>query len=199
MNQLEDHQERRPSIPLRHPTWEERDSLISRWGHAALATCLIVLMSLCACTYRRAYLSYPHHPGEVPLHATSLDGERLGVIRAREGGPVWKDCTDVAEGSIWVLVEQTKRLGGNAIGEVRFFPSRPHLNPEEAVCRQRWGWLLVWPVLLTPAFQLADVEATAYRVPPDTISSKLYVIPDSPVERAEMVARIARQMVPIGD
>jgi hypothetical protein len=40
--------------------------------------------------------------------------------------------------------------------------------PDESVttdrpcCRQLWGWMLVWPVLATPAFQIAKGEETAY-------------------------------------
>lgn len=31
---------------------------------------------------------------------------------------MWKDCTKVAEAAVWVLIEDTRRLGGNAVGNV---------------------------------------------------------------------------------
>ncbi|MCP4897644.1 MAG: hypothetical protein GY906_11785, partial [bacterium] len=63
-------------------------------------------------------------------------------------------------------------------------------NPEEPKCRQRWGWILIWPVLATPAFQVAQVEATAYRVDPAQVSSSLFFIPETRSEQAQLVEKI---------
>jgi hypothetical protein len=196
MERSRDRNSCRSAVPRDEGGQMARGSIVTRRGSRFGATCLVTVLSLSACTYQRAYLSYPYTAGKIPVKSTSVEGERLGIVHGHAGGPVWANCTDVAENSIWVLIEQTTRLGGNAVGDVRWFPPHASPNPEEAVCRQRWGWILIWPMLLTPAFQVAEVEATAYRVSPDTTSSSLYVIPDSPAERAELVARISRQTLP---
>jgi hypothetical protein len=157
---------------------------------------LVVLAS--ACTYQRAYLSYQEQQGGVGLRADTWEGERLGVVRASEGGAIWRDCTTLAEGSVWVLVEETRKLGGNAIGDFRWVPQHPRHSTEAPMCRQRWGWLLIWPALLTPAFQSAGVEAVAYRVtdPAAAARAGLSLIPDSDGERRLLAARIAAEAAP---
>jgi hypothetical protein len=144
-----------------------------------------------ACAYQRAYVAYDHPEQGLPLAATSFAGEAIGVVRAAEGGPVWKDCTAVARAAVWVLIDETRRLGGNAVGNIRWFPNDPGDTTDRPCCRQRWGWILVWPLLATPAFQIAEVEGTAYRLAePVNHASAVYLIPESAEARAELVARI---------
>ncbi len=163
------------------------------WSVIATA---VLLLGAAACTHQRAYLSYEDSPGEIRLRAGGWDGERLGVVRASEGGPIWKDCTDVAEASIWMLMEATREMGGNAIGEFRWVPQHPKHSSEEPTCRQRWGWFLVWPALASPAFQSAGVEAVAYRVEnPGAAREGLYIVPESEAERLVLAHRIASEVV----
>lgn len=152
-----------------------------------------LLLAVSACTYHRAYISYEDQAGDIAMRARSWDGERLGVVRASEGGAVWKDCTTVAEASIWVLMDEARRLGGNAIGDFRWVPQHPEHSSEVPMCRQRWGWFLIWPAVLSPAFQSAGVEAVAYRIPDaETPRAGLYPIPESRAERQALAERIAR-------
>jgi len=152
-----------------------------------------VALTLTACTYHRAYISYDEQSADVQLRADAWQGERLGVVRASEGGAVWKDCTEVAEASIWVLMEEARKLGGNAIGDFRWVPRHPEHSSDAPTCRQRWGWFLIWPAVLSPAFQSAGVEAVAYRVA-DAAPQRtgLFRIPDSESERMELARAIAR-------
>ena len=92
-------------------------------GVAVVTVALALVVS--ACTYHRAYISYDDPKGDVMLRAGAWQGERLGVVRASEGGAIWKDCTTVAEASVWVLMEETRKLGGNAIGDFRWVPQHP--------------------------------------------------------------------------
>ncbi|MCP4902390.1 MAG: hypothetical protein GY906_35940, partial [bacterium] len=90
----------------------------------------ILLFAFCvvplgACTYHRAYIDYPEGTGEMPLRAGAFSGEALGPVRGGEGGAIWKDCTKVAQASVWVMIQQTQAMGGNAIGNIRWFPDRP--------------------------------------------------------------------------
>jgi hypothetical protein len=161
---------------------------------AVLLACLVAMMPLgSACTYQRAYIAYADNPGQVPLSAAPFDGEVLGVVTASESGQVWKDCTKVAEAAVWVLIDETRRLGGNAVGNIRWFPTRPTVTPDRPMCRQRWGWVLVWPMLLTPAFQVAQAEATAYRVADPVPAAGLYLLPETRSDDADLVDRIVRE------
>jgi hypothetical protein len=155
---------------------------------ALLATAVILSG---ACTYQRAYIAYDRYKGGLPLAATPLDGEAVGVVTAAESGPVWKDCTKVAEAAVWVLIDETRGVGGNAVGNIRWFPDETAATTDRPCCRQRWGWVLVWPVLATPAFQIARVRGTAYRLAaPKRDANGLYVIPETEDAWADLVARI---------
>jgi len=160
-------------------------------SHVMLAAAVIVGSGL-GCSYHRAYISYTQYQDDVRVAATGWEGQRLGTVSAGEGGAIWERCTDVAEGSMWVLMEDARRMGGNALGEVRWVPQNPGRTTDEPTCKKKWGWFLVWPVLVTPGFMSARVEAVAYAVP-DTSAAQagLILIPDNPVERAALAARLA--------
>lgn len=162
----------------------------------ALVSCAALLCSGIGCSYHRAYVSYAKYEEDVQVAAAGWDGRRLGPVSAREGGALWEKCTDVAAGSLWVLMEDTRKMGGNAIGEIRWIPRNPNRSTADPTCRKKWGWILVWPVLATPAFQSARVEAVAYRVP-DTSAAEagLYLIPNDPDERQSLARRIANDTV----
>jgi hypothetical protein len=153
--------------------------------------CVVVFGSAFGCSYHRAYVSYSEHEDEVQVAAAGWDGRRLGPVSAREGGALWEKCTAVAEGSLWVLMEDTRKMGGNAIGEIRWIPRNQNRTTEDPTCRKKWGWVLIWPVLATPAFQSARVEAVAYNVS-DTSAAEagLYLIPEDPDERRVLAQEI---------
>jgi hypothetical protein len=92
---------------------------------------------------------------------------------------------------LWVLMEDTRKMGGNAIGEIRWIPRNPSRTTADPTCRKKWGWVLIWPLLATPAFQSARVEAVAYNVPDTgTAEAGLYLIPENASERAALVRRV---------
>ena len=168
-------------------------SWIRVWSMVAAA---VLTVGASACTYQRAYIDYEERTGDIRMRAGAWDGERLGVVRASEGGPVWKDCTAVAEASIWMLMEATRERGGNAIGDFRWVPQHPERSSDAPMCRQRWGWFLVWPAVLSPAFQSAGVEAVAYLVESSEAAREgLYVIPESEDGRVVLAQQIASEMV----
>ena len=146
--------------------------------------CLVVLASGVGCSYHRAYVSYSKVEEDVQVAAAGWDGRRLGPVSAREGGALWEKCTSVAEGSLWVLMDDARKMGGNAIGEIRWIPRNQKRATSDPTCRKKWGWILIWPVLATPAFQSARVEAVAYNLP-DTSATEagLYIIPEDPDDR----------------
>jgi len=156
---------------------------------AVLMGGVLLLATGLGCSFHRAYVSYPEYEKDVQVAAAGWEGRRLGPVSAREGGALWETCTAVAEGSLWVLMEDTRRMGGNAIGEIRWIPLNSKRSTDEPTCRKKWGWVLIWPVLATPAFMSARVEAVAYNVPDASVTQAgLYRIPEDPGER-EILAR----------
>jgi hypothetical protein len=159
-----------------------------------LSVFCLILVAASGCSFHRAYISYDSVDNDVQVAAEGWDGRRLGPVSAREGGALWEKCTAVAEGSLWVLMEDTRKMGGNAIGEIRWIPNSRKRSTDDPTCRKKWGWILIWPVLATPAFQSARVEAVAYNVP-DTGAAQagLYLIPDAESERASLARRIVAE------
>jgi hypothetical protein len=144
------------------------------------------------CSYHRAYVSYSEYQGDIQVASKGFEGQRLGPVSAGEGGAIWERCTDVARGSLWVLMEDARRMGGNALGDIRWVPQHPGRTTDQPTCKKKWGWFLVWPVLVTPGFMSARVEAVAYAVPdPRAAEAGLVVIPEDPAERATLAARLA--------
>jgi hypothetical protein len=164
----------------------------------------VAVVAGAGCTYHRAYLDYEAFTARLPVQAGAVTGERLGVVRAAEGGPIWRECTDVARGSLWVLIENARALGANAIGDVAWYPVKAEIDHRVPQCKQKWGWFLVWPVLLTPGFQSAIVEGTAYRVATEAPPrAGVYLIPAAAEARRALAARIEADLtagaIPAGD
>jgi hypothetical protein len=136
-------------------------------------------------------VSYTDHD-DIKLSAVGFDGKKLGKVTARERGPIWSNCTRLAEGSVWVLMEEAKKLGGNAIGEIRWLPDKPARTTTDPVCQQKYGWFLIWPTLATPLFQKASVEGQAYLIEDEErMPTGAYLIPETEIERRRLAAVIS--------
>ncbi len=157
--------------------------------------CVLLIPAVYGCSYHRAYVSYSEYEEDVQVAAAGWEGRRLGPVSAAEGGALWERCTDIAEGSLWILMEDTRRMGGNAIGEIRWIPRNRARATDQPTCRKKWGWVLIWPMLATPAFQSARVEAVAYNVPDASVTQAgLYRIPDDLGERETLARRIVAEV-----
>jgi hypothetical protein len=151
----------------------------------------LLIMFAAGCSYHRAYISYNEYDEDIQVAAAGWEGRRLGPVSAGEGGAIWERCTDVAAGSMWILMEDTRAMGGNAIGEIRWIPQDPKRTTNQPTCKKKWGWFLVWPVLVTPGFMSARVEAIAYNVPDASAAQAgLYLIPEDPKERKVLARRL---------
>jgi len=158
--------------------------------------CVVLLAAAFGCSYHRAYVSYSEYQEDVRVASAGWEGRRLGPVSAGEGGALWEKCTDIAEGSLWILMEDTRRMGGNAIGEIRWIPQNRNRTTDQPTCKKKWGWVLIWPVLATPGFMSAKVEAVAYNVPDaDVTQAGLYRIPEDLDEREILVQRIVADTV----
>lgn len=167
------------------------DSSHSRPNGNAIAAALVLVVLLAGgCSSHSAFISYEEYT-EVPLQASSFQGERLGPIFIKEGGAIWKECTDVARGSLWRLIDEAKRRGGNAVGDIRWMPKTSAPFADRPICKRRWGYFLIWPILATPAFMAANVEGVVYRIDtPEVDIAGLYLLPDSDSETALLVERM---------
>jgi len=160
----------------------------------ALMTCVVMVAAAGGCSYHRAYISYDRNQDDVRIAASAWDGQRLGPVTASEGGAIWEKCTDVAEGSVWVLMDEARRMGGNALGDIRWVPQTPSRSTEIPTCKKKWGWFLIWPVLVTPAFMSASVEAVAYDVPDlDRLPEGVVAIPESDADRVALARQIVHE------
>lgn len=170
--------------------------MIDRSAVAVVACCAVVLAST-SCTYHRAHIDYAEYADRMPLSADTFEGERLGPIAANEAGAFWNDCTKAARGTLWILMDDTKRMGGNAIGEIRWIPKKEKHVTELPTCRKAWGWLVLFPATLSPVFMSSRAEAQAFRIPEGaTPTAGVYRIPDSDRDRAAVVDRILAESLP---
>ena len=157
-----------------------------RWARW-VAVCVALATLTSGCSHHRAHISYDEYD-EVRLQPESFDPstaqvERLGEVFVREGGAIWRECTDVARGALWLLVDEAKRRGGNAVGDIRWMPRSDPWFGERPTCKRRWGFFLVWPVLATPAFMAANVEGVIYRIEDHHApAAGVYRLPDSEAE-----------------
>jgi len=157
----------------------------------SLLVCCALLAATTSCTYHRAHIDYADYAEKIPLSADGFEGERLGTVAANEAGAIWNDCTKSAKGTLWILMDESKRLGGNAIGEIRWIPNKEKQTTELPTCRKGWAWFLVCPVLLTPVFMSSRAEAQAFRIPQGaTPAVGRYRIPESDEDRSELIERI---------
>jgi len=156
-----------------------------------LAGSLVVLVT--ACSYQRAQIDYSEFADRMPMRTASFDGKNLGTVVANDGGAFWNDCGKAARGSLWVLMDQTRALGGNAIGDIRWLPKAPERTTENPTCKKKWAWFLVWPVMLTPAFMSTRVEAQAYKIDETEtamLRDDVFLIPEDVDERETLVERL---------
>ncbi len=144
-----------------------------------------------ACSYHRAHINYSDYADQIPIREASWTGEKLGPVAANKAGAIWNSCTKAAEGSMWVLIDETRRMEGNAIGDIRWIPRKEKKDLRLPTCKKGWAWFLVWPVLLTPVFMSSRVEAVAYKIPETApVQAGVYRIPESVEEQQILVERI---------
>ena len=157
---------------------------------SSLALCLLALSI--SCTYHRAHINHSDYTAEMPLSDSAWGGENLGPVAANEAGAIWNDCTKSAKGTVWILIDETRRLGGNAIGDIRWIPNKEKKgNLELRTCRKGWGWLLLWPAALSPVFMSSRAEGIAYRVDETELPhAGLYPIPETDEGQMKLVERI---------
>jgi len=150
-----------------------------------------VLLLTVSCTFHRARIDYEADIPEMPIRGESWNGEMLGHLAYNEGGAIWNDCTKSATTSLWVVIDDAQRMGGNAIGNIRWIPKKESGNTDRPTCRKGWAWLLLWPVTATKVFMSSRVEADVYKVSDSAaLRPGVYRIPETENGRTALVTRL---------
>ena len=150
------------------------------------------LFTSVSCTYHRAHINHSDYVGQMPISESAWAGESLGPVAANEAGAFWNNCTKSAKGTLWILIDETKRMGGNAIGDIRWIPNKEKRGRLTVpTCRKGWAWFLVWPVMVTPVFMSSRAEGVAYKVDESELPrAGLYLIPETDEGQSKLVERI---------
>lgn len=135
------------------------------------------------CSHSRAHIKYSEFANEMPIKTGSLSGTNLGPISGEDGGAIWSDCTQKARGSVMELIAEARKKGGNAIGDVKWG------DRSEPTCKKGWGYVVIWPFLLTPLFMSTHVAGNAYKVSGGA-KTGLFLLPENPSEDGKVVDQI---------
>ena len=155
-----------------------------------LVVVTLLVGSMAACSTSKALIKMDGMDPAVRIHNGAVSGQNLGMVKGDEGGAIWANCTEKAVESARFMIEEAKAKGANAIGDIKWHAT------EDATpsCKKGWGYLVIWPFILTPLFMSTAVEGTAYKVadsspaapgkkaPAKKKSTGLYMIPEGVVE-----------------
>lgn len=145
-----------------------------------------VLVTGSGCSHSRAHIKYSEF-SEMSLKQGAQSGTNLGPISGEDGGAVWSDCTEKARGSVRELIAEARLKGGNAIGDIKWAGDRT-----EPTCKKGWGYVILWPFLLTPLFMSTQATGNAYKTSGGA-STGFYLLPENPSDDGKLVDKILAQ------
>ena len=152
---------------------------------------LIAILSLqwSACSTSRALVDYKSvgEESKVQVNEGSVDGKSLGIVKGDEGGAIWASCTEKAEDSMRIMLLEAKEKGANAVGDIKWYASQS----SRPACKKGWGYLVIWPFILTPLFMSTEVEAHAYKVEGGRNHAGLIMIPEDHAAQEKLVRQLA--------
>jgi len=168
-----------------------KDHFIERLLSRVVATAVCIAL-FTSCSVHRAHFEYQEFENRIPIRPGGWDGELIGPVAYDAKGAIWDDCTAIAKMSVWGIIDKTRAVGGNAIGNIRWIPRDGGLTIPH--CKKRWWYVVFWPLLLTPLFMSATVNADAYRVKdPNATRAGVYMIPSTRL--AAFVERIVNDVM----
>lgn len=150
----------------------------------ACVTALALLSTVISCSTSRAHLDYSEFASKMPVQAGSYGGQNLGKVTGEEGGAVWDDCSKKAKGSLMDMIANARAKGATAVGDVKWYAT----GTSEPSCKKGWGYVIVWPFLLTPLFMSTRVDGIAYKG--GGKKSGMYQLPTDPQQDASLADRI---------
>ena len=151
---------------------------------------LAVAAQLGACSTETALINYDKMDSDVKVSAEPMKGKSLGAVKGDKGGAIWDKCDEKATASVREMMEKAKALGGNAVGDVVW---RATANKTPS-CKKGWGYLVIWPFILTPLFMSTAVDGVAYNTSGGATKKGMYLIPSSESEQLALAKRIVQEM-----
>ena len=153
----------------------------------SLTTALVLVMvQVSACSTHKGFVNYSDYKKEMPIRAGAWDGEMLGNSAGSAGGAVWDDCKVKSADAVRELIANAKTMGGNAIGNVKWAEG----TTSEATCKKGWGWVMLWPFLLTPLFMSSEIRGDVYKVKGGAKGAGLYILPTNLADENALVDQI---------
>jgi hypothetical protein len=133
---------------------------IMRIQFARLALVAVLAITWSGCSTSTAFINPETMDSTVQVRNGSFNGSSLGVAKGDEGGAIWTNCSEKAAESVRSMIAQAKGAGANAIGNLKWYASGTSVPS----CKKGWGYLVVWPFVLTPLFMSTAVTGDMYKV-----------------------------------
>lgn len=152
---------------------------------------LILAAQWSGCSTSRALIKYDNLDSDVKASPNSFSGKVVGPVHGDEGGAVWTNCTEKATESVKVMLAQAKDMGANVVGDIKWRAT----GDGTPSCKKGWGYVLLWPFLLTPLFMSTAVDGTAYNVDGGVKKKTgFYVIPGDKLAQEELAKQIIKNL-----
>lgn len=152
-----------------------------------LALILVLALQWTACSTNKAFVKYDDFDPTFKLHEGAVNGKSLGPVRGNEGGAIWNNCTEKAGDSLRVMIADARAKGANAIGNIKWYAT----GDATPSCKKGWGYLIVWPFILTPLFMSTEVEGIAYKTDGSMKkSASLIILPKSRADDEAVVQKL---------
>ena len=127
----------------------------------------IVITFFSGCSYKSA--------GFVNYDKQVYSGSEAGNKTFKEIGPVmiverdfiWADCNELSHKALNNIKALSIKNGGDSIINLKWIVGSSHMQTNAAICEQQFGWILLWPVLLTPVTQNVMLEGTIIKFDDD--------------------------------
>jgi uncharacterized protein YbjQ (UPF0145 family) len=162
--------------------------MLKHFGRVVLVAVLAFQWS--GCSTSTAFINYDNIDSStgVKVKADSFSGTNMGAVKGDEGGAIWSNCSEKAADSVRSMMAQAKMAGANAVGDLKWYAS----GNAVASCKKGWGYLVIWPFILTPLFMSTAVTGTMYKISGKKVAtSGVYFIPDT----TEAQLALARSIV----
>jgi hypothetical protein len=156
-----------------------------------ISLAIALSFALSGCSFHQAYLSYDEFKDRMILKNDAVAGQDLGAVTGSHGGAIWDDCPGKARSSINRLIDAAKAKGANAIGNITWYTAKDKAASTTPTCKKSWGYVLIWPLLLTPLFMVTRVDGTAYKTTAAKAKSAgLYMLPNTQAEHDALVEQL---------
>jgi hypothetical protein len=161
-------------------------------GESKMKKCAYILLisalsfQWAACSTSGARIDYRSigEESKIEVNEGSVNGRSMGIAKGDEGGAIWADCTEKAQDSMKELLLQAKAAGANAVGDIKWHAS----GNSEPSCKRGWGYLIIWPFVLTPLFMSTAVEAHMYKA--EGRRTGLIMIPQNPRDEEKLIKQL---------